>query len=241
MESPLHQFEVKTILPFQIGNIDLSFTNSALFMALSVICILTLFLWALRKPKPVPGKLQSLIELSYEFIATLLEENTGAKGKKYLPFVFSIFLFVLFGNLLGLIPYGFTFTSQLILTFGLASLVFLVVIAVGIFNHGFKFLHLFLPEGAPLVMAPLLVPIEIISFLSRPVSLSVRLFANMMAGHTMLKVFALFTISLGVFGFSTILLNSVLIGFEFLVAFLQAYVFTVLTCLYLNDAIHLHS
>ena len=241
MESPLHQFEVKTLLPMQIGSMDISFTNSALFMALSVISILTLFLIAIRKPKPVPGKLQSLIELSYEFIAVLLEENTGAKGKQYLPFVFSIFLFVLFGNLLGLIPYGFTFTSQLILTFGLALIVFLVVIFVGVFNHGFKFLKLFFPEGAPLLMAPLLVPIEIISFLSRPVSLSVRLFANMMAGHTMLKVFALFTISLGVFGFSTVILNSVLIGFEFLVAFLQAYVFTVLTCLYLNDAIHLHS
>ncbi|NDB91455.1 MAG: ATP synthase F0 subunit A, partial [Nitrososphaeria archaeon] len=132
--------------------------------------------------------------LSYEFIATLLEENTGTKGKKYLPFVFSIFLFVLVGNLLGLIPYSFTFTSQLILTFGLASLVFLVIVFVGIANHGAKFLQLFFPEGAPLFMAPLLVPIELISFLSRPVSLSVRLFANMMAGHTMLKVFALFTI-----------------------------------------------
>jgi F-type H+-transporting ATPase subunit a len=241
VESPLHQFEVKTLIPLRLGNIDLSFTNSALFMGLAVIFILTLFFLALRKPKPVPGKLQSLIELSYEFIATLLEENTGTKGKKYLPFVFSIFLFVLVGNLLGLIPYSFTFTSQLILTFGLASLVFLVIVFVGIANHGAKFLQLFFPEGAPLFMAPLLVPIELISFLSRPVSLSVRLFANMMAGHTMLKVFALFTISLGVFGFSTVILNSILIGFEFLVAFLQAYVFTVLTCLYLNDAIHLHS
>lgn len=241
MESPLHQFEVKTLIPLHLGNIDLSFTNSALLMIVAVVSILTLLFLALRAPKPIPGKLQSLIELSYEFIATLLEENTGTKGKKYLPFVFSIFLFVLFGNLLGLIPYSFTFTSQLILTFGLASLVFLVILFVGISNHGIKFLKLFLPEGAPLIMAPLLVPIELISFLSRPISLSVRLFANMMAGHTMLKVFALFTVGLGLFGISTIILNSILIGFEFLVAFLQAYVFTVLTCLYLNDAIHLHS
>ena len=241
MESPLHQFEVKTLLPLNLGALDLSFTNSSLFMILSTISILILFLLALSKPKIVPGKIQSLAELSYEFILSLLEENTGPEGRRYLPFILSIFLFVLFGNLLGLIPYGFTFTSQLILTFGLALLVFFLVIIIGFLNHGLKFLKIFLPEGAPLIMAPLLIPIEVISFLSRPVSLSVRLFANMMAGHTMLKVFALFTVSLGVFGFSTVILNSVLIGFEFLVAFLQAYVFTVLTCLYLNDAIHLHS
>lgn len=210
-------------------------------MMIAVGCILILLLLALRAPKPVPGRIQSLVELSYEFIAGLLEENTGSKGRKYLPFVFSVFLFVLFGNLLGLIPYSFTFTSQLIVTFGLASMVFLVIIFAGITHHGIKFLKLFLPEGAPLLMAPLLVPIELISFLSRPVSLSVRLFANMMAGHTMLKVFALFTVGLGLFGISTVILNSILIGFEFIVAFLQAYVFTVLTCLYLNDAIHLHS
>jgi len=212
VESPLHQFEVKTLLPIHLGNIDLSFTNSALFMVLAVFSILTLVFLALRAPKAIPGRFQSLVELSYEFVATLLEESTGTRGKKYLPFVFSIFLFVLF-----------------------------VIIFVGIATHGAKFLKLFFPEGAPLIMAPLLVPIELISFLSRPVSLSVRLFANMMAGHTMLKVFALFTISLGLFGVSTIILNAILIGFEFLVAFLQAYVFTVLTCLYLNDAIHLHS
>ncbi|MFN7662726.1 MAG: F0F1 ATP synthase subunit A [Alphaproteobacteria bacterium] len=241
MESPLHQFEVNTLLPLQIGGLDLSFTNSSLLMVIAVVAIVTLFILALRNPQPVPGKMQSLMELSYEFIANLLEENTGTKGKQYLPFIWSLFLFVLFGNLLGLIPYSFTFTSQLVVTFGLALLVFFVIIIIGFSKHGLKFFKLFLPEGAPLIMAPLLLPIELISFLSRPVSLSVRLFANMMAGHTMLKVFAFFTISLGLFGFSTILLNSILIGFEFLVAFLQAYVFTVLTCLYLNDAIHLHS
>lgn len=241
MESPLHQFEVKTLIPLHVGNIDISFTNSALFMLLAVVSILLLFFLALRAPKSVPGKIQSLVELAYEFVASLLDENTGSKGRKYLPFVFSIFLFVLFGNLLGLIPYSFTFTSQLIVTFALAALVFLVIIFIGLAHHGVKFLKLFLPEGAPLLMAPLLVPIELISFLSRPISLSVRLFANMMAGHTMLKVFALFTVGLGLFGVSTVILNSILIGFEFVVAFLQAYVFTVLTCLYLNDAIHLHS
>ena len=241
MDSPLHQFQIKTYIPLSIGPLDVSFTNSAFFMMLATgLIILLLFLGA-RNPKVIPSHLQSISEYIYEFIATLLDENTGGRGHKYLPFVLSIFLFVLFGNLLGMIPYGFTFTSQLILTFGLASIVFLVVIGVGITKHGIKFLKHFMPDGAPLVMAPLLIPIEVISFLSRPVSLSVRLFANMMAGHTMLKVFALFTVSLGLYGVSTVVVNSVLIGFEFLVAFLQAYVFTVLTCLYLNDAINMHS
>ncbi len=240
MESPLHQFEVKRLIPLYWGNVDLSFTNSALFMVLAGAFSLLLFWAGTFRSSLVPGRLQSFVELSYEFVANLLEENVGDKGRPYLPFISSLFFFILFGNLLGMLPYTFTFTSQLILTFGIASIVFLIVLGIGIFKHGFKFLKLFMPEGAPLLMAPILIPIEIISYLSRPVSLSVRLFANLMAGHTMLKVFALFTISLGIFGLSTIILNSVLIGFEFLVAFLQAYVFTVLTCLYLNDAIHLH-
>lgn len=241
MESPLHQFEIHQYLPLNIGSLDISFTNASLFMVIAFISIITLLYFGTRTMKIVPGAAQSIAEIIYEFVLNLLEESTGGKGQKYLPFVLSVFLFVLFGNVLGMIPYGFTFTSQLILTFGLACIVFLVVIGVGILRHGIKFLQLFLPEGAPLIMAPLLIPIELISFLSRPISLSVRLFANMMAGHTMLKVFALFTVSLGVYGFSTVIVNSLLIGFEFLVAFLQAYVFTVLTCLYLNDAIHLHS
>ncbi len=240
MESPLHQFEVKKLIPLYLGNVDVSFTNSALFMMLATLLALAFFWAGTFRPTLVPKRLQSFVELSYEFVANLLEENVGDKGRRYLPFVASLFFFILFGNLLGMLPYAFTFTSQLILTFGLAAIVFIVVLLIGIFTHGFKFLKMFMPDGAPLLMAPILIPIEMISYLSRPVSLSVRLFANLMAGHTMLKVFALFTISLGIFGLSTIILNSVLIGFEFLVAFLQAYVFTVLTCLYLNDAIHLH-
>lgn len=241
MDSPLRQFEIKRLIDINILGWDISFTNAALFMVMAVALICLLFSLGIRKMSLVPGHTQSVVESLYEFVVNLLEESTSGKGKKYVPFVLSIFLFVLMGNLLGMIPYGFTFTSQLIVTFGLATIVFLVVIGAGIYNHGIKFLQLFLPEGAPLVMAPLLIPIEVISFLSRPVSLSVRLFANMMAGHTMLKVFALFTITLGLFGISTVIVNSLLIGFEFLVAVLQAYVFTVLTCLYLNDAIHLHS
>lgn len=241
MESPLHQFTVHALYPLHIGGVDISLTNSALYMLLSVGISLALFWWATRHAHVVPTPIQSLVEMSYEVIAGMLEENVGVKGKPFIPFVLSIFVFILFGNLLGLLPYGFTFTSQLIVTFGLAAFVFLIVIGIGFYIHGWRFLNIFYPEGAPWFMAPILIPIEFISFLSRPISLSVRLFANMMAGHTMLKVFALFTISLGMWGVSTIVLNSVLIAFEFLVAFLQAYVFTVLTCLYLNDAVHLHS
>lgn len=240
MDSPLHQFEVKVLFPLHIFGVDISITNSAVYMAVAVVTILALFIMGTARQSLVPGRLQSLTELSYELVANMLEENVGAEGKRYFPFVASIFFFILFGNLIGMIPYSFTFTSQLILTFGLAFIVFMMVTAIGFIRHGLKFLKLFMPEGAPLIMAPILIPIELISYLSRPVSLSVRLFANMMAGHTMLKVFAMFTVLLGAYGVSTVVLNSVLIGFEILVAFLQAYVFSILTCLYLNDALHLH-
>jgi len=240
MQSPLEQFTVKTLIPLHIGGVDLSFTNSSLFMMLTALGIFFFLGIGLRKKAIIPGPFQSLAEMSYELVSTMLKDNVGDPGKQYFPFIFSIFLFVLFGNLLGMIPYAFTFTSQIILTFGLACLVFVVVTAIGFFKHGLKFFKFFLPEGAPLIMAPILIPIEFISYLSRPVSLSIRLFANMMAGHTMLKVFALFTVLLGAYGISTVLLNAVLIGFEVLVAFLQAYVFSVLSCLYLSDAIHMH-
>jgi F-type H+-transporting ATPase subunit a len=240
MHSPLEQFTVKTLIPFHIGGVDLSFTNSSLFMMLTALGIFFFLGLGLRKKAIVPGTLQSLAEMSYELVLNMLKDNVGDAGKRYFPFIFSIFLFVLFGNLLGMVPYAFTFTSQIILTFGLACMVFLIVTAIGFFKHGLKFFKFFLPDGAPLIMAPILIPIELISYLSRPVSLSIRLFANMMAGHTMLKVFALFTVLLGAYGISTVLLNAVLIGFEVLVAFLQAYVFSVLSCLYLSDAIHMH-
>ncbi len=240
MDSPLTQFMVKPLVSLSMGPIDISFTNSSLFMLLTVLSIILLLSMGLRKHSFIPGKWQALVELLYELVLTMLKENVGTKGIAYFPFVLSIFLFVLFGNLIGLLPYAFTFTSQLVLTFGLASLVFVVVTCIGFLNHGLKFFKFFLPEGAPLIMAPLLIPIEVISYLSRPVSLSIRLFANMMAGHTMLKVFALFGVLLGAYGISTVLLNTILIAFEVLVAFLQAYVFSVLTCLYLSDAIHMH-
>ncbi len=241
MESPLHQFEIYTLVPLRLAGIDISLTNSALYMLGAAFLSLGFFWAATHKARLIPSSLQSLAELTYEVAGNMVEENVGPKGRPFIPFVLSVFMFILLGNLLGMLPYGFTFTSQIILTLGMAVLIFSLIIATGLFLHGWRFFKIFCPEGAPPLLLPLLIPIEILSFLSRPVSLSIRLFANMMAGHTMLKVFALFTITLGVWGASTILLNSVLIAFEILVAFLQAYVFAVLTCLYLNDAIHLHS
>ena len=171
----------------------------------------------------------------------MVRDNVGTEGRPYFPFIFSLFMFILFANLIGLVPYSFTFTSHIIVTFAMAITVFLGVTVIGIIRHGLRFFTLFLPSGVPMVMAPLLIPIEIVSYLSRPVSLSIRLFANMMAGHTMLKVFAGFVVPLGILGgWAPLAVDVALTGFEFLVAVLQAYVFTILTCLYLNDAINLH-
>ena len=241
MASPLEQFQIHTIAPIQIGGIDASFTNAGAFMAASVAAVTLFMVVGMRKREVVPGRWQSLAELSYEFIAGMVRDNVGAEGRQYFPFVFSLFMFILFGNMIGLLPYSFTFTSHIIVTFAMALTVFVGVTLIGIFRHGLHFFTFFFPKGVPVVMAPLLVPIEVLSYLSRPVSLSIRLFANMMAGHTMMKVFAGFIIPLGIIGgWAPLAVDVALTGFEFLVAFLQAYVFTILTCLYLNDAIHLH-
>ena len=240
MAGPLEQFEVKPLVPIKIGTLDASFTNASLFMAIAVIAITIFIVGGMRGRALVPGRWQSMAELSYEFIAGMVRENVGSEGRRYFPFVFSLFMFILFGNLLGMIPYSFTFTSHIIVTFAMAAFVFLVVTLVALAKHGLHFFTYFFPQGAPVAMAPLIIPIEILSYLSRPVSLSIRLFANMMAGHTMLKVFALFTVSMGFFGFAPLAVNVALTGFEVLVAVLQAYVFTILTCLYLHDAVHLH-
>ena len=242
---PLYQFEIQRIVPIEIGGLDVSFTNSALFMVLAFV-VVTLFLTTGVKSRAlVPGRLQSMAELSYEFIANMIRDNVGNEGRKFFPIIFTLFMFILFGNLLGLIPYSFTFTSHIIVTGAMALAVFFFVTMVGLMRHGLHFFSFFVPSGVPSVMLVLMVPIEILSYLSRPVSLSIRLFANMMAGHTMLKVFAGFVVPLGaatfgVGGLLPIAMDIALIAFELLVAFLQAYVFTVLTCLYLNDAIHLH-
>jgi F-type H+-transporting ATPase subunit a len=239
--SPLHQFEIKTLIPLQAGGTDISFTNSAAFMVGALVLITLFLVMGMRKRALVPGRWQSMAELSYEFVANMLRDTVGNDGRKYFPFVFSLFMFILFGNMLGMMPYSFTFTSHIAVTFALAIVVFLGVTVLGFIKHGLHFATFFVPPGTSPIMWPLMIPIEIISYLSRPVSLGVRLFANLTAGHTMLKVFAGFVVSLGVVGGILPLAFVVaLTGLEFLIAFLQAYVFTILTCFYIKDALHLH-
>ena len=239
--SPLAQFEIKTLVPIEIAGVDASFTNSSLFMVLTVITISLFLIGGMRKGALVPGRWQSMAELSYVFIANMIKDTVGSEGRPYFPFIFTIFMFVLVGNLWGMMPYSFTFTSHIAVTFAMAFFIFVGVTLIAIAKHKLHFLSFFMPPGVPIVMAPLLVPIEIISYLSRPISLSVRLFANMLAGHTLLKVFAGFIISLGLAaGWLPFVFVVALTGLEFVIAFLQAFVFAILTCLYLNDALHLH-
>jgi len=238
--SPLAQFEIHQIVPIKIGGVDVSFTNSSLLMVIAV-ALATLFLMlGMRRGALVPGRWQSAAEVTYEFVAGLFRETVGQEGRRFFPFVFTLFLFILFGNMLGLMPYSFTFTSHIIVTFALAAVVFVGVTIVGFAKHGLRFFTFFVPPGAPILMWPLLIPIEVISYLSRPISLSVRLFANILAGHTLLKVIAGFVAVLGVAGVLPLAVVVALTGLEMLIAFLQAYVFAILTCLYLNDALHLH-
>ncbi len=239
-QSPLAQFEIKALIPIRIGELDLSFTNSALFMAIAVALASVFLMLGTRRGNLVPGRLQSAGEILYEFVAGMVRDNVGQEGRRYFPFIFTLFMFVLLGNMLGLLPYSFTYTSHIIVTFALAATVFIGVTAIGFAKHGLHFLSFLLPTGVPIYMAPLLVPIEILSYFTRPVSLALRLFANMTAGHTMLKVFASFVAALGVFGVVPLALVTALTGLELIIAFLQAYVFTILTCVYLNDALHLH-
>ena len=238
--SPLAQFEIKTLVPLQIGDINVSFTNSSVFMVATVLAISLFLLIGMRRSALIPGRWQSMVELSYIFIANLIKDTVGSEGRPYFPFIFTVFMFVLFGNLFGMLPYTFTFTSHIVVTFTMALFVFLGVTLIAIAKHKMHFFSFFMPPGVPMYMAPILIPIEIISYLSRPISLSVRLFANMLAGHTLMKVFAGFIFTLGVFGIAPWVFIVALTGLEIVIAFLQAYVFTILTCLYLNDALHLH-
>ena len=246
MASPLAQFEINKLIQLNVGDFDVSFTNSSLAMVLSVVFILTILFFGLKNLKIVPGKIQSLVELSYEFISNMIGDNIGKEGLRYLPFIFTLFFFILIGNLIGMMPLSFTWTSHIIVTFAIAFFIFLAATFIAIFKHGLlKFLGFFAPSGVPKPMLLLLVPIEIISYISRPVSLSVRLFANMMAGHTLLKVIGGFVFVLGansfiIGGALPLAFLVALTGLEIVIAFLQAYVFAILTCLYINDAIHLH-
>lgn len=243
--APMHQFEICDLVPIHIGNIDASFTNASLWMVITVAVVTILGFLATGRQALVPSRLQSTVEVAYEFVANMVRDNAGQEGMKYFPFIFTLFIFILFANMLGLIPYSFTVTSHIIVTFAMAAFVFIGVTLIGFIRHGIGFLGFFVPKGIPFWLAPLLVVIEVVSYLTRPISLSVRLFANMLAGHTLLKVFAGFVVMLGVSGLGAVSIAPLLFmvaftGMEVLVAFLQAFVFTILTCIYLNDALHMH-
>src|SRR5262252_6136285 len=246
MIDPIEQFSIHKIFTIgHIGNQEIAFTNSSAYMFGSVALISLLMIGGVAGKQLVPGRIQSMAELSYEFVANMIRSNAGQEGMKFFPFVFSIFMLLAVSNLIGIIPYTFTIASHIIVTAALALTVFLTVLIYGFYKNGLKFFKLFVPSGIPIVILPLVVAIEVISFLSRPVSHSVRLFANMLAGHITLKVFASFITMLGAFGlvgwFGAILplaLVIALTALELLVAFLQAYVFAILTCIYLNDALH---
>jgi len=238
--SPLEQFEIKELVPIEIAGNNISFSNSALMMVITITLILLLMMLGTRKRAMVPGRWQALAELCYEFVANLIRDTVGNEGRKYFPFIFALFMFILIGNMLGMVPYSFTFTSHIAVTFAMAMVVFTGVTILGFAKHGIRFFTFFVPPGVPIWMWPLMIPIEIISYLSRPVSLAMRLFANMLAGHTLLKVFAGFVPALGAAGILPLAFVGALTGLELLIAFLQAYVFAILTCLYIDDALHLH-
>lgn len=242
--SPVDQFALNDLLHIQIGALNLSFTNSALFMAVAAGLTYLLVMAGSRQHSLVPGRLQSAVEMLYEFIAGMVQENVGREGRKYFPFFFCLFMFILLGNLVGLIPGAFTFTSHIIVTFGMAIFVIVTVTIIGFMRHGSHFLSFFVPEGVPKAMVPIMVPIEILSYCIRPFSLSIRLFVNMTAGHIMLHVFAGFVVALGgiffLLGLGPLLLVIAVYALEIIVAIVQAYVFTILSVMYLRDAVHLH-
>jgi F-type H+-transporting ATPase subunit a len=236
---PMKQFEIKRLVELNFFGLDASFTNSSLMMVIGVALVSVFLIGSMRGRALVPDRLQSMAELSYEFVANMVRDNAGSEGMKFFPFIFTLFFYILIMNMLGMFPYSFTVTSHIIVTVALALLVFFAVTIFGLVRNGAKFLRLFVPSGVPVWLLPLLIPIEIISYLVRPFSLSVRLFANMMAGHTMLKVFAGFVVTLGITGgWAPLLFMVAFTGLEILIAFLQAFVFAVLSCIYLNDALH---
>lgn len=241
--NPMEQFDIVRYVPIHLGGYDASFTNSALWMLMGTLLVLGFFMHSMKGGNLVPTRMQSVTELAYEFVANMVRQNAGNAGMAYFPIIFTIFLYVLAMNLLGMIPLpklgNFTVTSHIIVTFALAMFVWLGVTLIGIHKHGFKFFKLFVPSGVPVLLLPLISVIEVISYFTRPISLSVRLFANMMAGHTMLAVFGSFVVGLGILGgWLPLSFMVALMGLEILIAFLQAYVFAVLTCIYLNDALH---
>lgn len=242
MHNPLSQFDIHYFTDFKpIAGLNLNFSNSSLFMVIAVVAILSYMGLSTRKRALVPGRWQSLAEVTYEFVAGMVRDIVGTQGRQYFPFIFSLFMFILVCNLLGMLPYSFTVTSHVAVTFALAAVVFVGVTLIAFIKHGTHFFSYFLPNGTPWWLAPLMIVIEIFAYLARPISLSVRLFANMMAGHVLLKVIAGFVLGMGIaWGWLPLSFTVLLTGFEIFVAILQAYIFTILTCVYLNDAIHLH-
>ncbi|MFA7639098.1 MAG: F0F1 ATP synthase subunit A [Parvibaculum sp.] len=242
---PLHQFVVQPLIPLNIGGLDASFTNASLWMVVTVVAVTLFTTLGMRSGAMVPGRMQSVVESFYTFVADMVRDNAGADAMRFFPFIFTLFMFIFFANMIGMFPYAFTVTSHIAVTFALAITVFLGVTVTGFILHGPRFLKLFVPTGVPIVVLPIVVAIEVISYFSRPISHSVRLFASMLAGHIMLKVFAGFVLTfltMGAIGFVGMILPLFMIvaltALEFLVAALQAYVFTILTCMYLHDALH---
>ena len=232
------------MVDLQIAGLDLHITNSAIWMMVATALVIAFTTVFISRRAMVPGRMQSLVEISYEFVANMIKDNVGHEGRPYFPFIFTLFMFILACNMLGMLPYSFTVTSQVVVTFGLAFVVFIGVTVIGFIKHGLGFFKFFLPHGVPGFLAPLVIPIEVLSYLIRPVSLGLRLFANLTAGHTMLKVFAGFIVPLGAFYIIPgVIPMAAVIGLtvlEMAIAFLQAYVFAVLSCIYLHDAIHMH-
>jgi len=248
LANPIHQFVIKPIVPIEVAGVDISFTNSSLWMMLAVFSSVAFFSIATSRQAVVPGRMQLMAEMAYEFIAGMIRDNIGSHGRQYFPFIFTLFMVVLFGNVLGLLPYSFTYTSHIAVTGALAILVFILVTIYGFLNHGLAFLSIFSPPGVPFALKFLIIPIEMLSFLMRPFTLAVRLFANMMAGHMVLKIFAGFATmavaGLGIAGVLVgsipVLINVAMLALELLVGFLQAYVFAILSCVYLKDTVDLH-
>ena len=242
MSDPIQQFEIKPVVSLpKIDGIDLSFTNSSLFMVLGLVVCATFFIVAMRKRAIIPDKLQSVAEMVYELVTGMVNEMVGTEGRKYVPFIFTVFTFVVLGNLLGLLPYSFTYTSHFAAVGSLSIFSILITVFIGIKKRGLNWFTNFFPSGTPIAIAPILVPIEIISFCSKPLSLTIRLTVNMMVGHIMLKVIAGFVYSLSFWGgWIPLVFISLLIVFEMGIAVLQAYIYTILTCVYLNDALHSH-
>ncbi len=239
--SPIEQFQIQRWVPLEIFGTDVSFTNSSAMMVLAILLVSAFMILSVRGRSLVPTRFQSMAEMLYEYIANIVRDTLGEKGMAFFPWIFTIFVFILVSNLIGMIPGMFTTTSHIIVTFAMAAMVWIGVILVGFYNHGIGFLKMFVPSGVPIALLPIIMVLELISFLIRPISHSVRLFANMMAGHMLLKIFGSFVVGLGILGgWAPLGLMVAFTGLEFLVAFLQALVFTVLTCIYLNDGLNMH-